>query len=168
MVVGCAIGLLIGAGLAAVGVFTYVNQERLGQHGARVTARVTDARHMRQGSRESFELRYAFEVPGRAGTFTLGDELGRADLWSTTDGQTEWETAQDSGQVDVLYLPSDPRINRLVSRHGNPLGDAGAGFLLGLLLAGVCLRIGWLEVTGQGGRWRSLLEQIRRAMRPAN
>jgi len=164
---GCAIGLLVGLAAIALGAITYANQERLGERGVRVMARVTDARDLRQGSRETFDLRYAFDVADHPRTFTLGDELGRSDLWATTDGRAEWEKAQQTGQVEVIYMPDDPGINRLASRHGNPLGDAAAVILLGLLVAGVCLRIGWLEATGQGQRWRSVLEQIRKAMRPA-
>ena len=141
---GCAIALAVGAVAIWFGGKAFMQQKRLKEYGVRVVATVTDARSLPDGQRESFDVRYAFQVPDRAGTFTLSDVNG-ANLWATTDGQPEWELARATGHVDVLYLPEDPRVNRLIRRNGNPVGDPGAVFIIGVMIAGAALVIAWLE-----------------------
>ena len=140
----------------------YLNQKHLETRGVPVTARVTDARKMEEdGKGPAFEVQYAFEVPGDPRTFTLGDGTGRENLWATTDGQPEWQLALRTGHVQVIYLTEDPRINRLVTRRGHPLGDPGGVFVLALLILGLCVAVAWLEVTGRGQQWRRFLPNLR-------
>lgn len=161
----CAAGTIAGIVAMRFATQVYENHERLETRGVQVTARVTDARQMETMHELQFEVRYAFEVPDRPGTFTLRDETGRENLWATTDGQAAWEDAQRAGQVQVLYLPDDPRINRLVTRRGHPLGDPAAVFVLGLLLLGASLAVGGLEASGRGWLWRRLFDRMRGAKR---
>jgi len=163
----CLVGLLLGGGMIAFGAMAAVHQRRLQTHGARITARVTEARSPRDdGASDPFEVRYAFELPDRPRTFTQEDELGRSNLWARTEGREQWRAAVETGRIEVLYLPESPGINRLAGGHGMPLADNAAVIVLGLLVAGVSLRIGWLEATGQGAKWRSFVDQIDAAMRP--
>jgi hypothetical protein len=162
----CALGSLLGGAVIVVGVREYRDAQRLDRAGVRVVADVVGTRIMQSGSRQSFEIQYSFTAPGRAGTFGLSDSLGRSNLWTATDGEPEWNHAQQTGQVDVLYLPDDPSINRLVTHHGTPLADNAAAILLGLMLAGTSLYVGGLEVTGRGPRWRRVVDRIRERMLP--
>ena len=157
----CVIAASGGVWAMQSGWRVYANHARLEKRGVQVTARVTEARTDEFRGATTFELRYAFEVPGNPRTFTLTDETGRENLWATTDGQPEWELAQQTGRVQVLYLPDDPTINRLVTRHGHPLGDPATGVVLGLLLIGMSAGVGWLEASGQGWRWRRLVARMR-------
>ena len=169
VIVGCAFGAFVGIALFSYGVAALVNQKRLDERGLTIAARVTEARHMLEigeGTHDSFEVRYAFEVPGHPGTFTATDEFHRSNLWVTTDGRAEWEGAQATGQVQVRYLPDNPRFNRLVTHHGLPIFDCATVIVLGLALLLPCLRIGWLEATGQGGYWRAVLARIRSPHHP--
>jgi hypothetical protein len=170
VLVACLVGLLGGGGLAVLSTVALTNTMRLQRQGVRTEARVTDARWMRQGSREYFEVRYAFEVPGRPGTFTLGDELtlwfGSSNLWATTDGRGHWDAARETGRVMVQYLPEDPRHNQLVRAHGMPVGDSTVLVFLALMVAAPSVWIGWLEARGQGERWRAIVAAVQAAMRP--
>jgi hypothetical protein len=165
VLLGCAAALAVAAAAIWSGAVSFIGQNRLTEHGARVVATVTDTRYLQEQRGDSFEVRYAFQVADRPGTFTLGDGSG-SNLWATTDGQQEWERAQATGHVDVLYLPEDPTVNRLITRRGNPRGDPAAGVVLGIMLAGASLFIGWLEATGRGQRWRTFLAQMRTSMSP--
>jgi hypothetical protein len=157
----CTIGAIGGVVAMRFAASVYANHDRLEKRGVQVTARVTEARKDEIRGAPSFEIRYAFEVAGNPRTFTLTDETGREDLWATTDGQPEWELAQQTGRVQALYLPDDPTINRLVTRRGHPLGDPVGVLVLGLLLLGMSAGVGWLEASGQGWRWRRLVARMR-------
>jgi hypothetical protein len=159
----CLVGALLGGAGCVVGARELVAQLHLQRESVQTEARVTDARSGRQyggGSRELFELRYAFTVPGRSETFTLEDVSG-SNLWATMDDRSQWQSALDTGMIGVRYWPPNPRVNQVVRRNGIPVGDASAIIVLGVVLAIVSLRIGWLEVTGKGDHWRQVWRQIR-------
>ncbi|MCB9601490.1 MAG: DUF3592 domain-containing protein [Sandaracinus sp.] len=81
------------------------------------------------------DVRYRFSVDGRRYTHTSGS---RGDsLWTSLDSEAE-ARARRSGIVRVLYLPSDPHVNRALRAGGMPLGDP---------LAAVCV-FGPLAVLG--------------------
>ena len=164
VLIACTLGAILGVVAVRFAATAYQNHASLEKTGVQATARVTGARTMQERSGPSFEIQYAFEVAGRAETFTLGDETGGQNLWTSMDGEPEWLAAQQTGQVQVLYLPSDPNINRLLTRRGNPLGDPGAGVVLGLLLVAASSVIGWQEATGRGARWRRFADSIRAAL----
>lgn len=160
VLMGCAAALAVAAAAIWFGAASVMDQQRLNEHGVRIAATVTDTRYMQERRGDSFEVRYAFQVADHPGTFTLGDESG-SNLWATTDGQQEWERARSTGHIDVLYLPENPTVNRLITRRGNPIGDPAAGVVLGVMFAGASLFIGWLEATGRGQRWRTFLARMR-------
>jgi hypothetical protein len=159
VVVLSVLGVLAGGVLSFVGTAELIGEHDLESKGTTVQARVTDARIM-QGSGESFELRYAFTVAGRTETFTGEDELGRTNLWATIDDRTQWQAALDTQSIAVLYLPRNPRVNRVIRRHGAPVGDSATVLLFGLVLGALFLRVGWLEVSGRGDLWRDVLKRI--------
>ena len=163
MIVVSLVGLVVGGGMAVMGAIGLVNEKRLDAHGAIVQARVTEARVQRVKASDSFQLRFAFELPGRMDTFTAEDETGRSNLWASVDGRADWEAALNNGRIAVVYLPENPRVNRLVQRHGVPVADVTAALLIGLLIGGSSLLLGWLEATGQGQRWRAVVVRIRAA-----
>jgi hypothetical protein len=166
VIAACVVAAVLGGALAALGATELVGQRRLDREGVSIMARVTDARIASVKSTDSYELRYAFEAPGRRETFTLADGTGRANLWATADGQPEWEQAQQTGAVAVRYLPRDPRVNRLARGHGHPIGDAAAGIGIGAFVAALGLLIGGLEAAKRGGRWRAVVSQVATAIQP--
>jgi hypothetical protein len=106
-------------------------------------------------------VRYAFTVPGQTDTFTLEDEVGRTNLWESLDDESQLQSVLETGTINVVYWPANPRVNRAVRRGGAQVGDSGGGVLGGLLLAGLSLRIRWLEIKGRGDEWRAIRDLIR-------
>jgi hypothetical protein len=105
--------------------------------GPTVTATVTDLRidtdRVRGIGTEQHEVRYLFDVGGV--THSPGDASGRTDLFVAIDEQ-QWAALSVGGPVEVTYDAADPANNRPVAATGS-VGDAIAGIVFGLLLAGV-------------------------------
>lgn len=166
VIVTCAVGVLLGGSMSGLGAAAVLEQVHLQNEGVPIDALVTDARVVHRyggGSGDYFELKYAFTVPGRDDTFTCQDQLGRSDLWTPTDNQAQWQAAMDTNSIRVLYWPRNPHVNRVIRAGGMPIGDPGIILIWGLAIAGVSLRLGWLEVTGRGDHWRDLWKRIREA-----
>jgi hypothetical protein len=134
--VACLAG---GGAVTWLGVMGVRNELALRNHAAVADAKVTDASisdRQRNGVTVStdYEVRYAFQVPGRSETFTAADETGRSDLWATLTNKADWEHVRAAGTLQVVYLPADPHVNRPVLAGAAPLGDAFAGLGLGAAL----------------------------------
>ena len=132
--VGTLLGLILGGAIAYLGSEALVNEARLSMNGVTTMGRVLDHRVM-QGSRSgrSYEVLYEFAVDGTK--FTHEDETGRTGLWIALADETTWRQAVQRRQVEVLYLPSDPRVNRTTQGTGARTGgDQLAGLGLGLCI----------------------------------
>jgi len=151
----------VGGGLITwFGSQALVSTARLVVSRSVATGTVTDARVM-QGSRSgtSYEVRYAFSVPGDPTRYTFEDETGRTNLWATLDDEATWREATTTQRVPVEYLPSDPHVNRPANGTGASFGgDQAAGLCLGLslLLPSLLVTLGVLRgqirrMTGRAG-----------------
>lgn len=78
-------------------------------------------------------VRYSFELPGDATSYSATDMIGRRELWMPVDPAI---AAHISGEkaLDVIYLPGNPWVNQPAGRTGNPVADGIAGWVLFLLI----------------------------------
>jgi hypothetical protein len=137
--------LLLGAGFMYVGWPDVRDVWRLEHHHATADAEVVNRRTMKGDHYETiYDLRYRFQAPGRGDQWFTRTErsTGRSDLWITLD-EDEWNKARNSGQVAVLYVLDDPRINRPASKESSSKADAWTGLIMGTVLAAAGL--GWLS-----------------------
>lgn len=152
----CAICGLGGAAITFLGSQALVNAARLSIEGVLADGAVTDSRVM-QSSRQgtSYEIRYAFSVPGDPLLYTHEDETGRTNLWVSLDDEEVWRLASSTRRVQIEYLPRDPHVSRPVRGTGASFGgDQAAGLCLGLALLIPSLLIGLGTVWGQIRRLR--------------
>ncbi|MCY0994945.1 DUF3592 domain-containing protein [Nannocystis sp. ILAH1] len=134
VLLGLRIGVLIGGAITYLGVVETEAELRLRGGGDIVEADVVDTRVMTaRGSGTTYEVRYAFTLPGAAETYSLSDATGREGLWTALP-RGDWDTARASRKVAVRYLPEDPWVSRPVNSGAAPLGDPIAGIVLGLLI----------------------------------
>jgi len=106
---------VIGIGLG-VGCFYRLAQDvRFTKEGQTAMAMVqgTDVSALGKGGRRTYRVRYEFEVGGQ-------QYEGSGDLPS----YTSLRNAERTQQVSVLYLESDPRINRPTEARGQPVAIA--------------------------------------------
>jgi hypothetical protein len=146
-----------GGAITWLGSAALVNAARLTFEGQVVDAVVTDARVMQSRRGTSFEVRYAFSVPGDPARYTAEDETGRANLWETLADEPTWRAATTVGHVQVQYLPSDPHVNRPLAGTGASFGEdqaAGLGLGLCLLIPSVLVALGtvWGQIRRLRGR----------------
>ncbi|WAS90935.1 DUF3592 domain-containing protein [Nannocystis punicea] len=139
VILGLCVGALIGGTITYLGVVDTAAELRLRSGGDIVEADVLDTRVMT--SRKigaSYEVQYAFTLPGGAETYTLSDGTGREGLWTALP-EDDWNAARAARKVAVRYLPEDPWVSRPVNAGAAPLGDPIAGLVLGLLILVPCL-----------------------------
>lgn len=149
---GLLVGALLGGGLTYLGVVAVASELRLRSGSAVVEAEVQGTRVMtsrRVGT--TYEVRYAFTLPGAPETYTLRDETGRDGLWTAVP-EDDWDAARASGKLAVRYLPEDPWSSRPVNSEFAPLGDAIAGLVLGLFLLLPCLLAIVVGIRGRRAR----------------
>jgi hypothetical protein len=137
-----AIGMLIlGVLLSVVFIFlgsaAVANEDLLKSHGIATDAIVTDTqRDTGRYGESGYKLHYQFQPEAGGDWYSYSDELDRRNLWYSPS-MAEWELAQSTQRIRILYLPDDPWINRPVDE--SPVGDAIAGMVLGLMAAGLCV-----------------------------
>lgn len=139
LILGLGVGVLIGGAITYLGGVAIAAELRLRSGGDSVEADVLDTRVMT--SRKlgtTYEVLYAFTLPGAPEKYTLGDGTGREGLW-TAIPEDDWEAARASRKVAVRYLPGDPWVSRPVNAEHGPLGDSIAGLVLGLMILAPCL-----------------------------
>jgi hypothetical protein len=136
-IAGFGVGLLIAAPITRVGALGVSHELALRNEGREVEADVLDRRFMAASGGESYEVRYCFHVGGDPSLYSASDELSRRDLWRTVSHEA-WSAARSSAKVRVVYLPSDPWVNRPANPGGAPLGDPMAGLVVFGLVFGVC------------------------------
>lgn len=134
VILGLRIGVTIGAAITYLGVVDTAAELRLRGGGDLVEADVLDTRVMAaRHTGTTYEVRYAFTLPGAAETYTLRDATGREGLWTAVP-EGDWDAARASRKIAVRYLPEDPWVSRPVSVAAAPLGDSIAGVVLGFLI----------------------------------
>ncbi|WP_434424831.1 hypothetical protein [Nannocystis pusilla] len=134
VLLGLRVGVLLGGTITYLGVVETAAELDLRSGGAIVEADVLDTRTMTgRSTGTTYEVRYAFTLPGAAETYTLSDATGREGLWTALP-RSDWEAARASRKVAVRYLPEDPWVSRPVNSGAAPLGDSIAGIVLGLLI----------------------------------
>lgn len=132
VLLGLRVGVLIGGAITYLGVVETEAELRLRSGGDIVEADVVGTRVM-TGRSTTYEVRYAFTLPGAAETYTLRDATGREGLWTALP-RGDWDSARASRKLAVRFLPEDPWVSRPVNSGAAPLGDSIAGIVLGLLI----------------------------------
>jgi len=130
------IGMLFSAFCLFLGSAAIANEDRLASKGIGTTAAVTATRRETGGSGGlGYELQYEFQVASGGARYSYSDELGRRNLWYAASS-AEWEIAQSTGRIRVLYLPENPWVNRPLDE--SPVGDAIAAIVMGWMAASLC------------------------------
>lgn len=152
----CLLCMAGGAAITWLGSQALVNVVRLSVGGAVTQAIVTDSRVMdSRRSGRSYEIRYAFSVPGDPTRYTHEDETGREDLWTSLADEAAWQEARGTGRVEVRYLPGDPHVSRPARGTTASFGgDQAAGLGLGLCLLVPSLLVFFGVIWGQIRRIR--------------
>lgn len=135
-IVGGLLALGLGLAIAWFGSQEAINELRLRSNHRSVDATVVDARIMQnRKTGKTYEIQYRFSVPESSETYSMRDETGRAELWTSLADEETWREAQRARRVRVIYRPDDPWVNRPEQAGALPLGDTLAALLLGLLIA---------------------------------
>ena len=106
-----------------------LNEFRLQGSGVETDARVTE----RGDGLFYFEVRYAFSPLNVRKTYSHADPFEK-DAW-TMISEAEWRASEASGQIQVLYLPDNPAINRPLNPERAPTTVYSLGFMFTLLWA---------------------------------
>lgn len=132
--------LLIGLAFILLSIPSVRNELRLREESVVTEAQVVEWRVMvNRRQHRSYEVRYQFYAPEQGAWYSAADETGRDNLWATLP-EEEWNVATNQGRLQVVYLPSNPRVNRPASDRGN-LRDALFGGLLGLVFTLIALAL---------------------------
>jgi Protein of unknown function (DUF3592) len=128
------VGFIIGAFLVALGFSGLRSEILLRKKGIQVDADVTNWRTLAEDlGRTSYEVQYHFSLPGGDETYTRTDSTGRNDLWSSIP-KDAWEQSEVSRKLRVVYLPSNPWVNRPAKLRGSISLDLLAVSVLGAVL----------------------------------
>ena len=107
-------GLTFGPALFCISFVEWRLEVRLLQQGEVVEAEVTDLAVHTQSAYSSFpwvyDIRYRFRVGNLDVWYSKGDWIGRRNLWSSIS-ELDWQEAQRTQRIDVVYLPDNPWIN---------------------------------------------------------
>jgi hypothetical protein len=107
-------GLTFGPALFCISFVEWRLEVRLLQQGEVVEAEVTDLAIHGQSAYSSFpweyDIRYRFRVGNLDAWYCKGDWIGRRNLWSSLP-RPNWEEAQRTQRIDVVYLPDNPWTN---------------------------------------------------------
>ncbi len=129
----CAVLLVAGPAFLFLGSSAVRDDLKLQRTGVVAQADVYDWRIESDKSGPLYELRYTFAVPGRPIRYSHSDlEFDRQDLWVAV-APAVWEASRQSNQIDVRYMPDDPRVNRPVGVAGDPWVDMLAALVCGVL-----------------------------------
>jgi len=95
---------------------------------------VTASRIM-HSRRQTFEIKYTFQVPGSDSFYTHSDAAGRTDLWFVLP-EDQWRLATSKGHLRIRYASSNPGNNAPASAPPNYL-DPWAGVGLGATIVAI-------------------------------
>jgi len=105
------------------------HEANLLQNGVTIQATVTNKR-ISKGTQ--YEVQYRFSPTDEASSYTFSDATGRTNLWASLT-KPDYDTAMTSGQVDILYVPSNPQINRPL-RRASSTPDTGLLMVIGAVM----------------------------------
>ncbi len=114
--------LSLGLCFSVFGTIGLAREMYLRSEGRVIQATITNQRINDHGN---YEVQYQFAIRGVI--YSASDEIGGHNLWEVIPTEA-------TGSLDVLYLPSDPWINRPVMPKENPLAGFITGFVLGAIL----------------------------------
>ena len=128
---------LIGVGLLFLGVSTIVQEIRLDKEGIVAVATITnDQEFIDDDGQKKHQIQYQFIVDGAL--YTYADSTGRRNLWHTIS-EEDWSSLRETNQIKVVYLPSNPWINRplgkslMIDSYAAVCAGTGGVIILGLL-----------------------------------
>jgi len=106
--------LPLGLALFCISFVEWRSEDRLLQQGKVVEAEVTDLAIHSQTAYgplpEVYDIRYRFRVGNLDVWYSKGDWIGRRNLWSSLS-RPDWQQAQRTRRIDVVYLPHNPWTN---------------------------------------------------------
>lgn len=120
------------------GILGVIGELKLRKSGVVTVAAITDIRPASGNVRDAeYDVRCQFTVEGEDTIYTCADDLGRRNLWHSPS-QEGREEIEWTNQISVIYVPSDPWINRPLSDRDTMSGALMAiwiGMVDGVLFA---------------------------------
>ena len=108
------LALSLGLALFCITFMEWKSEDRLPQQGKVVEAEVTELAIHGQTAYASvpwtYDIRYHFRVGNPDVWYSKGDWIRRRNLWSTIS-RPDWQEAQRTQRIDVVYLPDNPWTN---------------------------------------------------------
>ena len=104
--IAIAVVALIGIACSGIGL---ISELTLSQNGVTTMATVTDTEMSYTNGNPTYDVQYEFSINGQV--YTCSDPTGRRDLWCGVS-YSEYQSADATQQIQVLYLPDNPWNNR--------------------------------------------------------
>ena len=130
----CTVLAVPGILLAFAGISEITNELSLRTRGVVILARAVDWKTKSGQNWTQYSLRYTFHLPDDPVEYSSTDVTGRKNLWFRVT-EAAWRQSKKTSEIEVVYLPSNPRANRPLAPGGARLGDPITGALLGIGLA---------------------------------
>jgi hypothetical protein len=132
------IWIAMGVFFIAIGVSDAYREYRLLHVGMTTMATVTEKRYFSRDPLPGiYSVRYRYEVGNNF--YTLGDFLGRTNLWATIPN-ARWSETPVLGQLPVRYLPDRPSVSVPTDTKSGAY-DSAAAAVIGLILIAFSIRV---------------------------
>ena len=141
--------LIFSPAMFYLGISSIKDEQDLQDKGVIASAAVIDSRILATRNGASYDVKYQFSVDGGKTWYSCSDRTGRKNIWCPVT-EEQWQATRSTGQVEVIYLPGKPWINRPVHSTAGMI-DLWAGVCLGLC-PWLLLLIPWIKKKKPGGR----------------
>jgi len=121
-------GGVFGLFMLGLGGMELWRARRLEERSVTTSARAFDWSTVTGDGPTSYELHYDFVVDGV--TYSGTDATGREGLWQEVPYEA-WQRSQETGLLEVRYVPCDPWNNGPAAGSPGSMGDHLAGLVLG-------------------------------------
>ncbi len=122
--------LVFSPAMLYLGISSIQDEQKLNTRGALITAEVTEIQSEQENNPEDHHVRYQFNPGGGEKWYAHSDRTGRKNIWCSIP-EEHWKAVELTRQVDVLYLPEDPWINRPVY-NSSSMFDLWTAVLMGI------------------------------------
>lgn len=136
--------ILILIGIYGIGraIFRFTDEQALQREGIIVQANVIDSNIVKGGY---YSVDYTFEIDGQ--TYSTYDQF--------VEGR-DWKRIRENSEVEVIYLPSNPNVNRIVVPDGEDKSLDKLG--QDVCIYTVVLLIGLVLLVGIVAAWKGLAD----------
>ncbi len=128
-------GIAIGFFFLYLGSADTLNEIRIRRDGIALEADVLNWRTLTDDFfQTSHEVQYTFTLPGDKNTYSRTDSTDRSHLWSTLPEKV-WDQTKQTRKLSVVYLASNPKVNRPEQPGGFIKTDLFVAVFFGAILS---------------------------------